>query len=433
MSGPKRVLLVAYYYPPRQGIGARRPAHLRKYLPRFGWEATILTAQLAGNDAAQPDVVATRYIDVLASVKRGLGLNGTPTHHRMGIAIPTATESRTSLRHRAISLAYQACTFPDREVGWTPFALHALRELLRKERFDAVVSTSPPHTAVLVAALAKSGVPWVADVRDLWTATDFIDREPAVRWCERRIERWMLQRASAITVTTQEAAEYLARRFPSIPVRTIFNGFDPQEWRDIPFGRNARCTLLFAGSLYHGRAQPALLFRAVRRLVDRRAFVPDDLSIDFYSDETALVAAIAETEGVREMVRTFDYVPREEILPLERRADRLLFFPWHGDGAGTALGGKVLEYLGARKPLLAIGGGASSAVDGVLAQTGAGVRCTSMEQIESEVFTAVSEFKSGRPRELDSNAVSKFDAPRLAQQFADLLDRVTETRRSVVW
>jgi len=44
----KRVLLIAYAYPPCTEIGALRPAGLAKYLPRFGWEPTVLTVKLPG-------------------------------------------------------------------------------------------------------------------------------------------------------------------------------------------------------------------------------------------------------------------------------------------------------------------------------------------------------------------------------------------------
>ena len=39
----RQVLLIAFAYPPVEIIGSVRPAALAKYLPRFGWEAVVLT------------------------------------------------------------------------------------------------------------------------------------------------------------------------------------------------------------------------------------------------------------------------------------------------------------------------------------------------------------------------------------------------------
>ncbi|MDX6642953.1 MAG: hypothetical protein QOD76_915, partial [Solirubrobacteraceae bacterium] len=55
-------------------------------------------------------------------------------------------------------------------VGWLPFALPRALSLARRERFDCVITTSPPHSAHLIGlALRRRGVPWVADFRDGWT------------------------------------------------------------------------------------------------------------------------------------------------------------------------------------------------------------------------------------------------------------------------
>src|SRR3712207_2800304 len=39
----KRVLIIAYMFPPIGGIGVIRPVQFAKYLPQFGWEPVILT------------------------------------------------------------------------------------------------------------------------------------------------------------------------------------------------------------------------------------------------------------------------------------------------------------------------------------------------------------------------------------------------------
>src|SRR5436305_14860881 len=39
---PRRVLIVAYYFPPIGGIGSIRLARFAELLPEFGWEPTVL-------------------------------------------------------------------------------------------------------------------------------------------------------------------------------------------------------------------------------------------------------------------------------------------------------------------------------------------------------------------------------------------------------
>src|SRR6266487_2749394 len=39
----KKVLVVAYHYPPSPAVGANRPAKFVRYLPEFGWHPLVLT------------------------------------------------------------------------------------------------------------------------------------------------------------------------------------------------------------------------------------------------------------------------------------------------------------------------------------------------------------------------------------------------------
>ena len=44
----RRVLVVAYYFPPVGGSGVQRISKFVKYLPDFGWQPTVLAARPAG-------------------------------------------------------------------------------------------------------------------------------------------------------------------------------------------------------------------------------------------------------------------------------------------------------------------------------------------------------------------------------------------------
>src|SRR5215471_15620425 len=56
----KRVLVVAYHFPPAAEVGAIRPQKLVKYLPRYGWEPLVLTVEPRHNARQDP----TRVEDV---------------------------------------------------------------------------------------------------------------------------------------------------------------------------------------------------------------------------------------------------------------------------------------------------------------------------------------------------------------------------------
>ena len=41
----KRVLIIAYYWPPNAGVGVYRWLKFTKYLPQFGWQPVIYTPE----------------------------------------------------------------------------------------------------------------------------------------------------------------------------------------------------------------------------------------------------------------------------------------------------------------------------------------------------------------------------------------------------
>ena len=57
------------------GIGGKRAFGLSKYLPAYGWNATILTQNLPGDPDAGLHVVQTHYEDVFEQWKKYLRLN----------------------------------------------------------------------------------------------------------------------------------------------------------------------------------------------------------------------------------------------------------------------------------------------------------------------------------------------------------------------
>ena len=111
MSGrpPADVLLLAYSFPPSNAAGAARPARFAKYLGRFGYRATVITA--------------TRPQDPSA-----------------GEVIYVA-DREPAWQKRLWRLGIEA------GLSWIRPATRAAGELLSKRRFDAVLSTSPPLAA----------------------------------------------------------------------------------------------------------------------------------------------------------------------------------------------------------------------------------------------------------------------------------------------
>jgi glycosyltransferase involved in cell wall biosynthesis len=393
---------------------------LIRYLPEFGWSVTVLTARLPGAD---PTIVQSEYVNLPGALKRAVGLGAASAHETLGIA-PAARGTRRTFRQAAVAWGYRLTSYPDAQVGWFIPGRNAVRAALGVERFDAILSSSPPFTTDLMIASVAPQIPWVADYRDLWADSDAYASRVRRRF-DRWLERWTLARVCAATTISEPMADVMRSHRPGLPVDVIPNGFDAAEWQDIPFETEDRTTFLYAGQLFGGRRDPRPLFRVLRQLIDAGDVSGDEVRVDVYSAlEPWLQEAIAEAR-LDDVVRVRGVVPRDEVLRAERRADRLLVLLWEGANAEGIVTGKLFEYFGAGRRILAIGGPSRSAVDDLLRETGTGTRAMTDTELRREVLEAITEHRRGAVARTQGERVEAFSASEMARRFAGVLDRVS--------
>lgn len=424
----RRLLLVAFWIPPRTDIGTLRSMRIIKYLREFDWDVDVVTARVAGRDAADLPFrcIETGYIDIKAAIKhiarRHTGT--TPATIPSG-GLQSRVTSGWALR--AMRVAADFVTYPDEYAGWLPFALRKVHQLLSSRQYDALLTTSPPVSINIIGALAHGNIPWVADMRDLWAEDDSTERTLLQRSFDDKLERLTLSHAAVLTASSSRSAKRFARRFPGIECVPISTGFDADEWSDVTFGAEGPCTLLYAGNLYNGKRDPTVLFSALRSVFRENLVQRSDLRVDFYTAESAWLLKMIHEYDLDGIVRLRGVVDRRSILTAERRADRLIVLCWDGPTAEGIVPGKLFEYLGARRPILAIGGTETSNVRDILDETGAGVRCLSSEDVRREILRAVREHREA-PRIISQAAVGAYAGEHCGSDFAMVLDSVVEKR-----
>ncbi len=419
----KKLLFVSYYVPPRPGVGTRRSQQLLKLLSSYGWDVTTVTATFNDTGVRQNAYIETNYTHVRENIKKMLGLSQTSTQEQFGLEIARFGEKKT-LKQRIISAGFAISTYPDIQIGWLPHAVPTVRSLLATRAFDAMLSSSAPYTVNLIAALSRSlTVPWIADLRDLWTGIQTLNYSPLRAFLDTQLEAFALSRTQAITTVSQPWADYLQLRYER-PTYNIPNAFDEDEWFDIPFGSMHRCTFAFAGQLYGARINFEPFLSAVRNLLDARQISASELAVNIYSGHDKYLEQQIALLGLGAVISLQTAVERLGIMRIERSADRLLLFLWDGPGTEGMVPGKLYEYLGARREVLAIGGPSESAVDGVLNVTGAGSRARYQTEIQDRIMEAIIQHRNCNVRLIDESRVAPFTARRMAKQFADALDEV---------
>jgi len=423
-----KVLIVTYHFPPRTSVGSLRPAGLAKYLPEFGWEPVIVTPAMPGRGERGLQVIETGYRDVLADWKRRLRLNPERGLHDQ-LSLPVSSKAASSLWHtRLISFATSCLTYPDQTKGWLPFASKAISEFAKSQRVDAIISSAPPVTVHLIAAESRKKLkaPWIADFRDLWVQNLADTRSGLIRRLQGRLEKKTLAVADALVTVSDPWAARLRERYPQKKIATVANGFDSDDFSSPapPLTRNFSIT--YTGQLYQGKRDPSSLFETLQSLFAEGTLERSDVRVRFYGPVEPWLLATIEKYGVKDVVDLAGRVGREEALLRQRESQLLLQLGWADPRETGQHTGKLFEYLGSRRPILAVGG-IRGVMTELLEETRAGYHPQSGAELRDFLLASYHEFKqNGSVKYRGVEAETQHYTHReMARKMADLLNSLT--------
>jgi len=355
-----RLLVVAYHWPPLPTVGSSRWLAQAKYLRRLGHDVTVLTTSAFGalDDDAAESVVRTPDLASSGPLRRLLRRPPLPAP-----GTPPSTKPAPGVLTRTL--------VPDAGVAsWVPGAIRAARRIVREQRIDCVITTSPHESTHLVGLGLARKTPWIADFRDGWTFERLRPPFPTRLQArlDGRLERAVVRRADRVLAATRPIAEDLSQRF-FVDAVYVPNAWDPDLEAEIaaaspPELDSGRVSLVHTGPLRVAQGRnPGPFLEAVRRLE-----IASRLEIVVASRDDPEEERLVVSYDVGETVRRVGHLPRAAALALQRQADVLLLLTSRKTSAAT---GKVVEYLAAGKPILALAEGNEAAR--IVAETGTGL------------------------------------------------------------
>ncbi|HEX7070957.1 MAG TPA: glycosyltransferase family 4 protein [Rhodothermales bacterium] len=425
---PRRILVVAYYFPPMGLSGVQRVSRFVKYLPDFGWHPTVLTVRPGGYFAFDPTLEADLQRPEIEVVRTR---SADPTRlFRGGRPVTLPREGVRS----AFSTVSQFLLLPDNKIGWYPAAVRTGLRLLREKPYQAILSSAPPYTAHLVGAALKrrTGLPLVLDFRDDWVGNPrHVYPTPLHRSIQQRQEHRVMGSADAVIAINRHILENLRRRNPGSSAKKGFvipQGFDP---KDFPTGRahekGSHFVLTYTGVFYDAQ-RPDVLFRAVARLVEGVPELRNRIRLEFAGTLPEDSLALAKELGILPMIDFRGYLDHAQVVGRMREADVLWMTVGRRPGAEGISTGKLFEYFGSRKPILALvpEGEARHAV----LEYGAS-RAVDTDDVGAAAAAIEAFFREWEAGTLASPAeafVQRFDRRRLTGELASLCDKLSDRR-----
>jgi glycosyltransferase involved in cell wall biosynthesis len=410
-------VVVPYYFPPFTGSGNRWPA-LARYLRRAGHQVTIVATDLYGRLDNDDELGVVRVGDLRSSgpVRRLLRRGDVP------VAGGAAEESpQTALLTKVF--------VPDAYVvSWLPTALISLRKILARSTVDVLVTSGPPESMHLLGLLLGKRRPaWIADYRDGWCFEPL--REPFPTAPQRALDSWLERKvagtADVAVGATKPIADDLGERLRA-HAAYVPNAWDPEEKvgsRFAPPAEPARgVRLVYTGTLSGVRgSSPEPLLQALR-IVRAEADVPR-VQLVLAGRLTAAERHLIEESGVAEAVSYQGLLEREDALALQQSADGLLLITSKNSSEAT---GKLFEYLGAKRPILALAEGNEAAR--IVRETNTGIT-VQPDDVEA-IVAALRRFASGElTRAYAPRGTERFTYPGPSATMAALIEEAIQRHR----
>lgn len=378
-STARRVLWLAYFFPPLGGGGCQRTLKLVRYLEPLGWNSTVVTVRdpdywildpsLAAEIPPAAEVIRVRALTAqrLLALTRSLGrsLGG-----RAGAAVEEPQGARRRGVFTALRRAQSWVMIPDGYVGWARAAGRAAARRIAAGGIDALWTTSSPESAHVAGLSLKRrfGIPWVADFRDPWVGR--VTYAPPSRWHDARhraLESAVVRAADRATVVSEAMAALYRGRYPDLPADRFVvlpNGVDGDDWRRADEGIFAstaadraadagRFVLLHAGQLAH-RPTARTLLEGARRAIAADPSLAASLRIRFLGGNEEIAAGDPLVRSLGGVVSLDPSRPHLEALAAMRRADALLLLGHGGRADSLLYTGKIYEYLTSGRPVLAV-------------------------------------------------------------------------------
>ena len=405
----KSVILLAYYYLPDNTSGVQRAVRLAKYLPRHGYDTTVICSSHAGELPGVPGVVH----------------------------VPSAANRwQQANRWSRFAAGVQRLLPYNEQLPWVPHAVAAARHLVSQRRTAAVLSTAPPLASHFAALWLKKrhGLIWIADFRDPLLGNPGRPRNWAKPY-DAVLERWIFSQADALIAVTDAVAHEWRHRYPAWAhkVHVIWNGFDPEDAiSPAPVPPRPYKVLAHIGVLYVQR-HPVAMAASLERLIRRGLLEPGAIRLRFvgpiqqeaqFASHPA-VSALTQ-KGCVEMDGRL--IPRHEALRETATSDFLLLLDIVSlSNVGYTVPAKLYDYILTGRPILAVTDH-NSPVERILAQSGVLYVCLYHDDSDAELDRKLLALfhLPVEPRNPSPLFIEQFDGSRQAGTVAALLDKLVK-------
>ncbi len=409
----KKILLIAYSYPPLEDAQSLRWYYISNELAKLGYKIDIVTIEHPAELTYSMDkniTIHRVYAGFFETIAYQL-------KHKIGVDKSGHQERRSSFSFALMKKIYWffrsllGAILPGNiTTEWYPFAKQYIKKYIHITTYDYMITSHEPGVDSLLGLSIKNKYPhikWIADFGDPYVS-HYTPKYK--RFFENHLEKKIYKSIDKMILTNQRVREQLERKYPFLQKKDILvleQGFEARE--HLPEKKNDTFTLLYTGTFYEDFRNPKQLAIALSML-------------DF--DFKFIVAGRNEQfndlfKPLGDKYQFLGFVPHSKVLDLQDSADVLVHL---SNSQIEQVPGKFFEYLGTHKPLLVIYQNREDQLITLCQELGIETVCSNKPQEIKETLIRLYISKDA-PLQYNNAAIQRYSWKNRAKLLKDFMER----------
>ena len=420
-----KVLFITYYWPPSGKASLHWPLKMIKYLPKYGWEPSVLTVN--EDTFYQKDETLMNDIDPgLKVIKTGTlepfniyrKLLGKKKDEPL-VASESMSLVQKSFKHRLSLWIRMNLFIPDARAGWYFPGLKKGRRFLLGNKADVIISVGPPHTAHLLGRRLSSifDIPHLPVFIDPWVDIVYyknFKRSKPTLYIDQYLEANVIKKAKEIIFVTQSMKEDYINKYPKIKDKShvLYWGYNEEDFGAIENNftiTNDEEVIAHAGNIFDYQ-NPIEFWKYIKGEINKGR----KIKIKFLGTVSPAIKETLKKIDLKENVEYAGFLPYNEMLKELMKTSYLMVIATEK----RHVPGKLFEYLRTGKPILAFGN-ENEEIQNILKEANAGMIFRYNEDAH-QFFDAISE---GKKFQTDFFVIKKYDRKNIAKDLSGILNK----------
>ncbi|MFW5852019.1 MAG: hypothetical protein ACOCWB_07340 [Bacteroidota bacterium] len=414
----KKVLILAYDFPPYNSIGGQRPYSWFKYFKQFGlfpvvvtrhWDESITTPKDYIKPSIRQDVSLEEYEEgVVYRVPFVPNV-------RDRFILKHGTDNGTIIR-KILSVWYMCVEF------FVPF-FDAKYSIYKKalsvctnDDFSYIIASGEPFILFKYASKIsqKTAVPWIADYRDGWSLNYNYSRFQRMFFLG--IEKRLIRSCSCIT-TVSEEFQHQCAEFHSKPVYVIMNGFESIAGNLSHKAQSSgQFCMSFAGTMYPYQ-QIEMCSDALRmckkEVLD--AIKIQWIGLNFYPEQKKKICEVFS--GIPVHHAFTDRIPQRDVISLLQKSSVLLL---PASDTKNQVYAKIFDYLQVKRTIFLFPSD-NGTLQEIIDNTSSGYSFANAKDLYTGLMDVFNEWKQNGFVECKTHSIEQYSRKNQAEKFVQIL------------